>query len=45
MSYQKIFNKLKKAFIIVSYFILFVSDKSIKIKTDILDKDIRIYLL
>ena len=42
---EKIFNKFKKIFIIVSYFILFVSDKSVRIKTDISDKDIEAYLL
>ena len=41
----KIFNKFKKVFTIVSYFVLFVLDKSIRIETDILDKDIKVYLL
>ena len=43
--YQKIFNKFKRAFIIVLYLILFISDKSIKIETDASDKDIEIYFL
>ena len=42
---EKIFNKLKKIFIIAFYFILFVSNKFIRIKTDVLDKDIGVYLL
>ena len=42
---QKIFNKLKKTFIIVSYLIFFISDKFIKIKTNILDKDVKVCLL
>ena len=43
-SYKKVFNKLKKTFITISYLILFVLDKSIRIEINILDKDIGVYL-
>ena len=41
---QKIFNKFKKVFTTVLYLIFFILDKPIRIKTNILDKDIEIYL-
>ena len=43
--YQKIFNKLKRVFIIVSYLILFISDRSVRIETNISDKDLGTCLL
>ena len=42
---QKVFNKFKKAFTTVSYLTFFISDKSIRIEIDILDKSIRVCLL
>ena len=42
---QKVFNKLKKTFIIVFCLILFILNRLIKIKTDILDKGLGVYLL
>ena len=42
---QKIFNKLKKAFITASYLILFILDRSVRIETDTSDKGLGIYLL
>ena len=41
---QKIFNKFKKAFTTVSYLIFFILNKSVRIETNILDKDIKVYL-
>ena len=42
---KKVFNKLKKTFIIILYFILFVSNKSIRIEIDVSDKNIEVYFL
>ena len=43
--YQEIFNKLKKVFITVFCLVLFILGKFVKIKTNILDKGIEVYLL
>ena len=42
---QEVFNKFKRVFITISYLILFTLDKPVRIKIDILNKDIKIYLL
>ena len=42
---QKVFDKLKKTFIIVPYLIFFTSDRSVRIKINISDKDVGVYLL
>ena len=45
MFYQKMFKKFKKIFTTVSYFVLFILDKFVRIETDISDKDMGVYLL
>ena len=42
---QKVFNNLKKIFIIAPYLMLFTSNKSVRIETNTSDKDIEVYLL
>ena len=43
--YQEAFNKLKRVFITAFYLVFFISDKSVRIETDTLDKDVGVYLL
>ena len=42
---EKVFNKLKKTFTTILYLILFILDKSVRIETDVSNKDIEVYLL